>query len=137
LIERSDITEQRDKNDMIEPDDSAEPMLPIESTEPTLPIESTEPRDPMLSSESCDQSDHLEPDWETAMAPMLPCRTQVLTAARPEWLRRPFCSGNAAAGSGHMASSSPMSSAISGMRGFVRRLGSAYAALASSGIAAM
>src|SRR3954453_5986568 len=72
---------------MIEPNDSADPMdrieaaeptLPMDSTEPTLPTESTEPRDPMLSSESCDQSDHLEPVRETAMAPMLPCLPHML-----------------------------------------------------------
>jgi hypothetical protein len=101
--------------------DSAEPTLATDSTEPTLPIDNTDPRDPILSNESCDQSDHLEPAFVTAMRSWC----QVWAAARAGPGTRPFCAGTGTGGPVQAASSSPMSSAISGIRGLVRRLGSA------------
>jgi hypothetical protein len=141
LIEWSDISDERAENDSIEPNDAveptesidpADPTLPIDSTDPTLPIDSTDPRDPMLSSESCDHSDHLELAFEAAMPPS--CQAFAGTVAGD--LRRPFRWGTSTEASGQAASSRPTSSAISGIRGLVRKLGSAYAARASSGIAA-
>ncbi len=128
--ERSDISDQRAALDRAEPVDIAEPIdriepaeptLPIDSTDPTLAMDRTEPRDPMLSNESCDHRDHLELLRVSAM----PTSSQLLAATFTGCPRRPFCFGSATAGPDQAASRSPMSSAISGIRGFVRRLGSA------------